>query len=118
MGWADCGLAKEEGHLRPEWSDSEEGEVHTISLSEYNVNLLSSLSSSTLSNSEQRKVRNSFPAPDVFTNMFPMTRMPTLNWRGSRHTHSIGYAVVNSMLKIQKGIYKLFANAVFLCCFH
>ena len=74
MDWADRGLAEEEGHLRPEWSDSEEGEVHTISLSEYNVDLLSSSFSSTLSNSERRKVRNSFPAPDVL-----QTRCPRLD---------------------------------------
>ena len=65
MDWDDYGLAKEEGHLRSEWSDSEEGEVHTISLSEYNIDLLFSSFSSTLSNSERRTVRNSFPAPDV-----------------------------------------------------
>ena len=65
MDWDDHGLAKKEGHLRPEWSDSEEGEVYTISLSEYNVDLLFSSFSSTLSNSEWRTVRNSFLAPDV-----------------------------------------------------
>ena len=71
MDWAVRGLAKEEGHLRPGWSDSEEGEVHTISLSEHNVDLLSSSFSSTLSNSELKKVRNSFPAPDVLQTHCP-----------------------------------------------
>ena len=41
------------------------------SLSEHNVDLLSSSFSSTLSNSERRKVRNSFPAPDVLQTHCP-----------------------------------------------
>ena len=63
--WADIDPADEEDHyVRPEWSESDQDD-ETITLSEHNIALLTSSFSGTLPNSERRKVRNSFPAPDV-----------------------------------------------------
>ena len=56
--------------MRPEWSESDK-DNETITLSEHNIALLTSSFSGTLPNSEWRKVRNSFPAPDVSQTRFP-----------------------------------------------
>ena len=57
----------------PEWSNSED-EDNDIVLSERSLAMLSSAFSSTLSNTERRKVRNSFPTPKVSE-----TRCPRLD---------------------------------------
>ena len=59
--------------MRPEWSESDQDD-ETITLSEHNIALLTSSFSGTLPNSEWRKVRNSFSAPDV-----SQIRCPRLN---------------------------------------
>ena len=61
-------------YLPVEWSDSEDDKEDDIALSEHNVALLTSAFSGTLTNSEHRRVRNSFPAPDV-----SQTRCPWLD---------------------------------------
>ena len=65
MDWDNRDPAEEEGYLQAEWSDLEEDKEDDIMLSEQNVALLTSSFSGTLTNSERRKVRSSFPAPDV-----------------------------------------------------